>query len=346
LFQLVLHRSNDGYWDAAEYHLGCIESKFENTRSAHFHFIECLKLNPGHSKARRALNKPSVYREIETNVFEAIDQTGPAKILFIAFGSLGHVVHAFPVIAALREKLHAETVWLTSPQYASLARTSVADSVRESEPAGIIPWDWIQANGFTHVFSPDPAANLEDWSDSNLHAIDFMARKCGVQLKTHKTGLEPGSAALFEAEEFLREHNLRRDGFITASCETDGSRHWPRSNVMTLAQQAGVPTVVLLKRGDPVIPGTIACIDKPFEVMAALIRWSRFYLGANSGISWLATTTPTPMAVFLDPAGPDRVQAGFRDVLAREKTDIEEFDIYTGIPAVLEHIERKILIGA
>lgn len=341
LFRLVLHRSNDGYWDGAEYHLGCIESRFANPQAAHLHFIECLKLNPGHGKARRALNKPRFYREVEPNVFETMDRNGPAKVLFVAFGSLGHVVNAFPVVLALREKFHAETVWLTSPQYVSLARTTFADSVCESEPAGI-PWDWIHANGFTHVFFPEPAGNQEEWNDSKLHAIDFMARKCGVRLETHKTRLEPGSDALFEAEEFIKDNHLTRGGFITASCETDGGRHWPRSNVMKLAQQGGVPVVVFMKRGDPIIPGTMACIDKPYDVVAALIGRSGFYLGANSGISWLATTTDTPMAVFLDPAGPSRIQAGFRDVLGKEKTDIEEFDIYTSIPAALEHIERKI----
>src|SRR5579883_292791 len=96
LFRLVLHRPDDGHRDGAEFHLGCIEAKLENAVQAHAHFIECLKLNPGHSKARRALNKPSLYREIEPNVFEVLDPAGATKVLFILFGNLSHVVNAFP----------------------------------------------------------------------------------------------------------------------------------------------------------------------------------------------------------------------------------------------------------
>lgn len=344
LFHLVLHRPNEGHWAGAEYHLGCIESQLADTRAAHFHFTECLKLNPGHSQARRALNVPSFYREIEPNVFEAIDPAAAPKVLFIAFGNLSHVVNAFPVIVALREKFNSETVWLTSPEYVSLARTSFADAVRESEPRGIVPWNWIKAQGFTHVFFPEPGINQEEWGESRLHAIDFMARKCGVRLETHKSWLEPGADSLFEAEEFLRQHSLTRNGFITASCVSDGSRHWPNSNLMKLARQIDVPVVLFTNKGDAPIPGTLPCHNKPFEVMAALIRWSSFYIGGNSGVSWLATTTHTPMAVFLDPGVPNRMQSSFRKVLDGERNGIEEFDIYAGIHTVLDHVERKILI--
>lgn len=345
LFRLVLHRPDEGNWDGAEYHLGCIESKLENADAAYFHFTECLKLNPGHRNARRALNSPSFYREVEANVFESIETGAATKVLFITFGNLSHIVNAFPIIVALREKFHSETVWLTSPEYASLARASFADEVCEGEPRGIIPWDWVQTHGFTHVFFPEPNINQEEWKESNLHAMNFMAQKCRVQLETHKPWLEPDSDALFEAEEFLREQNLTRGEFVTASCETEGSRHWPKSNLMRLAQQIGIPTVVFAKKGDTAIPGTIPCIDKPFEVMAALIRWSSLYLGGNSGVSWLAATTHTPMVVFLDPAVPGRGHMGFCDGLKREKKEIVEFDIYTSIPAVLEHVEREILIA-
>jgi hypothetical protein len=336
LFRLVLHRPDEGHRDGAEYHLGCIESKLENPGAAHLHFIECLRLNPGHPKARSVLNSPSFYREVEANVFESIEPGAVTKVLFITFGNLAHVVNAFPIVAALREKFHAETVWMTSPEYASLAKASFADRVCESEPRGIIPWDWVQAHGFTHVFFPEPGINQEEWAAGNMHSIDFMARKCGVRPETHKAWLEPNSAALIEAEEFLREQNLKRGGFVAASCETDGGRHWPKSNLMKLAQQIEIPTIVFAQKGDAVIPGTVPCIDTPLEVIAALIRWSGFYLGCNSGVSWLATTTPTPMAVFLDPAEPC---AGFCDVLKQEKREIQEFDIYTSIPTVLEHVE-------
>jgi hypothetical protein len=85
-------------------------------------------------------------------------------------------------------------------------------------------------------------------------------------------------------------------------------------------------------------------LEKPPQVIACLIRWSCCYIGGNSGISWLATTTNTPMATLLDPAHQSPDSTGFRDLLAGEKDDIQEWDIYTSVPTVLEFVESKTLI--
>ncbi len=344
LFRLVLHRHDKEHWDGAEYHLGCIETGLGNPNAAHDHFVQCLRLNPTHNMARKALSKPALFREVEPNVFENVECSGTAaatRVLFIVFGDLRNVIHSFPVMAALRERFHCETVWLTSPEYAPLARASFADAIREAEPSGMIPWDWIQDEGFTHVFFPEPSANRDEWEQSGLHAIDFMAKKCGVVLETHQSWLEPAADALFEAEEFLRQNGLTRGGFITASHGSAGTRHWPSSNLMKLKQQIGIPTVVFSTKADPTIPGTIPCLHKPFQVIVALIRWSEFYLGPDSGISWLATTTNTPMAVFFDPAQQNYLNS-YLPVLEDEKKNIQEWDIYTNLQTVVAHVEASL----
>jgi glycosyltransferase involved in cell wall biosynthesis len=341
LFRLVLHRSDEEHWDGAEYHLGCIETELGNAAAARAHFVECLRNNPHHNKARRALNNQALFREAEPNIFERIEPLAETKVLFIVFGGLSNIVNAFPVMAALRERFRSETVWLTSPEFATLARASFADAVRETRPRGVIPWDWIHTQGFTHVFLPEPGANREEWEQSGLHPIDFMAQKCGVEVETHQSWLEPCEDALFEAEEFLRQNGLERGAFITASHGSSDGRHWPNSNLMQLAQQFEVPTILFSTRADPEIPGTLQCLEKPFQVIAALIRWSCFYVGPDSGISWLATTTDTPMTVFLDPRRQDQLNIGVKDALAGEKSNIQEYDIYTSLETVLEHIEEK-----
>jgi glycosyltransferase involved in cell wall biosynthesis/ADP-heptose:LPS heptosyltransferase len=338
LFRLVRERPDHEYWDGAEYHLGCIETELGNLDAAHSHFMECLRHNPGHNKARRILNHPALYREIETNVFERIEAERRRKVLFVLFGDLSNIVNAFPVVAALHERFR-ETVWLTSPEYASLAKASFADAVREAEPGGIIPWDWIHSEGFTDVFFPEPEANHEEWQESGLHPIEFMARKCRVEIETHRTWLEPDADALFEAEEFLRQRGLSRGAFVTAAHGNGKGRHWPNSNLMKLAQQLEVPVVVFGTGQNPEIPGTISCLDKPFQVVAALIRWSCFYFGPDSGITWLATTTDTPMAVVIDSLRRKPSFIGYRDALHGEKQNIEEWDIHTSLPTVLAHIE-------
>jgi Glycosyl transferase family 2 len=342
LFRLVLHRPDEGHWDGAEYHLGCIETHLGNESAARGHFVECLRLNPGHSKALQELNKPAHYREVETNVYEAVAPLPGLKILFALFGDLRQVIHAFPVVAALRERFQAETTWLTSPEFVSLALASAADSVRESEPRGILPWQWIHAQGFTHVFFPEASANQEEWEKSGLHAIDFMALKCGVRLKDHTARLEPSPDAQREAEEFLRAHDLTKGAFITACISGGGARHWPRTNLMKLAQQIGLPVVTFTRKSDTAVPGTVPCLEKPYETIAALISRSCCFVGGESGISWLAATTDTPMAVFYDPLNRTRMNTGFSEPLRARSKDIKEWDLYTSVPGVLEFIESKV----
>jgi glycosyltransferase involved in cell wall biosynthesis len=337
LFRLVRERSDDQYWAGAEYHLGCIESKLGNPGASHFHFMECLRWNPGHNKARRILNNPTQYREIESNIFEVIEPAETPRVLFIVFGDLSNIVNGFPVVNALRERFHCETAWLTSFEYFSLVKASLADAVYALESTGLLPWDWIHSKGFTHVYFAEPEANREEWEKSGLSAIEFMAQKCGVQLETHRAFLEPGEDAILEAEEFLRQNGLTREAFVTASHGDGQTRHWPNSNLMKLARQLEVPLIVFGDRTDPEIPGAISCIDKPLQVIAALVRWSLFYLGPRSGVSWLAATTDTPMAIIGDPMAD--IAPGLREILRGEKDNIEEWDFYTNLQTVLAHIE-------
>jgi glycosyltransferase involved in cell wall biosynthesis/ADP-heptose:LPS heptosyltransferase len=345
LFRLVLHRPDEQFWDGAEYHLGCIETAFGNPARAREHFTECLRLNPTHNKARRTLNEPAHYREVDSNVFERIEQSGSSKILFILFGDLGHVVNAFPTVAALRKKFGCETAWLTASEYAALARASMANVVHEAQTRSIIPWDWIYEQGFTHVFFPEPGANHEEWERSHLHAIDFIAKKCQVNIDTHQSRFRPGANAVAEAEKFLRQHRLKRNGFITASRGDGEARHWPSSNLLKLAQQTDLRTVVFGKKGDQDISRTIPCLDVPLEVMAVLIGWSRFFLGPAYGVSWLATMTDTPMAVFFDPQDYNSHSSGFHQVLRAAKNDVQEWNIYTNFQTVFEHIESSTLVS-
>lgn len=341
LFSLVLQRNDEKYWDGAEYHLGCIEMTLRNPEAAHGHFLECLRLNPAHHKARRALFKPGGYRETEANVFVRMDRSSRNRVLFILFGDLGHVVNAFPVVAALSRKYQCETAWLTSAEHAELARASMICEVHEMKTRGLIPWDWIHSEGFTHVFFPEPGANLEEFERSALHPTDFMAKKCGVQVHSRRPQLEVHDAVTAEAEAFLQEKGLERDFFITASQGDGEARHWPKSNLAKLAQQTALPMIVFGKKGDSEIRGTISCLDKSPEVIAVLIGWSSFYLGPAYGISWLATATDTPAGIFFDPQDCDDSRRFFKDS-REDRQSVQEWSIYTNLRIVADELEAAV----
>ena len=343
LFQLVLNRKETEYWAGAEYHMGSILTALGQPDAGREHLLECLRLNPGHRKAREALKMPGLFTEVSPNVFERIGEIGRPKIMFVLFGALGDVINGFPVVAALRDKYPSSVIaWMTLPEFAPLALASFADVVHERTPRGIVPWDWIHAEGFTHIYYPEGNANHDEWEQSGKHMIDFMAGKCGVELESHRAWLEPGPEALFEAERFLAEYGLSRKQFISASHVGISSRYWPHSCLATAINELEVPVVLFGAKDDPIIPGTIPCFGKSLRMVAALIRWSAFYAGPDSGVSWIATTTNTPMGVFMDPARQRRFNVGFRDVLQNDKEDIQEWDINTRPDAVISHIKKFI----
>jgi TolA-binding protein len=346
LFRLVLHRPHEQYWDGAEYHLGCIAAALGNSAAAQTHFAESLRLNPTHSKALQALNKPKRYREVESNVFESVDLSGAPKVLVILFGDLVHVVNAVPAVVGLQKKFGGKTAWITSPEYAGLIRATLTGKVYEAKSSGTIPWDWIHAEGFTHVFFPEPGANREEWEQSGLHAMDFIAKKCGVAAEPTRPRLHLSHGTESDADAFLRQNRLTRDAFITASPGSAEGRHWPNSNLMKLAQQLDLPVLVLGQDRQTEIPDTIAGPGRPTELVAALISCSSFYIGPAYGMSWIATLTGTPMAVFFDPKNHNLRSDGFAAALRGNEETIRTWDIYTNVETVLDHIESKIFIEA
>ncbi len=343
LFCLVRSRPDSAFWANAEYHLGLIESESGDLPAARRYFMNCIALEPHHKRAREKLKRPDVFHEIESNVFERIETLPKSKILFVLFEKLDEVLQAFPVVAALREKFRtAEIVWLTSASHTSLARASCAEGVCEFEPMGAIPWDWVAAEGFTHIFHPEVAANTDDWETSRMHPIDYMAQKCGVKLDSRKPWLEPGPAALLEAESYMNQFGLSRKGFLTIYHAGEARRLWPSHNLHNLATAIGLPVVVVGDAGEFAVAGTIPCIGRSPRVVAALIRWSAFFLGPDFGVSWIAATTGTPMGIFIDSRKPPRIHSSFVDILSQERDDVMEWNSQTSAESVIERITLKV----
>jgi hypothetical protein len=343
LFRLVRSRPDSEFWASAEFHLGLIESEFGDLAAARRYLMNCITLEPHHRRAREKLKRPDVFREIESNVFERIEALPKSRILFVLFGKLDDVLQAFPVVAALREKYRsAEIVWLTSASHSSLARASFADSVCEFEPVGVIPWDWVADEGFTQIFHPEMAVNTDDRETSRMHPIDYMSRKCGVKLDSRTPWLEPGPAALLEAESYMNQFKLSRKGFLTIYHAGEVRRLWPCHTLHKLATSIGLAVVVIGDAGEFAVAGTIPCIGRSARVVAALIRWSAFYVGPDFGVSWIASTTDTPMGIFIDSRKTPGIHASLVDILSAEKEDVTEWNSQTSPESVIEHIALKV----
>jgi len=343
LFRLVRSRQDSEFWAGAEYQLGLIETEAGDEQAARRHFMNCLSLEPYHKKALQSLKQPSLFQEVEGNVYEHLDRSRITKVLFVVFGELDEILNAFPVVQQLRERFQgSRIVWLTSPENASLAKGSGVDEVVEFEPRGVIPWDWVQLNEFTHVFQPEVVANCEEWESCRLHPMEFMAQKCHVALNSHRVRLIAGSAAQIEAESFLKECGLAGNTFLTVFYEGEIRRLWPVHNLHKLAASAGVPVVVIGRAGENAIAGTIPCFGRSHRVLAAIIEMSAFFLGPDFGVSWLATTTNTPMGVFVSSGKNNRLRPSLTDLLGKERANLVEWAPHISDEKVVHHISTTI----
>jgi len=109
-----------------------------------------------------------------------------------------------------------------------------------------------------------------------------------------------------------------------------------------LATEIGLPVVVIGEAGEAAIAGTIPCIGRSYRLVAALIRWSAYYLGPDFGMSWIASTTGTPMGIFTNSANDFRARPGFVEILDQERECMTEWDPQTSTESVIEHIAARV----
>jgi ADP-heptose:LPS heptosyltransferase len=170
-----------------------------------------------------------------------------------------------------------------------------------------------------------------------------MAKKCGVTLESRKAWLEPGTAALLEAESFLTHCGLNRKSYLTIYHAGEMRRIWPSHNLHKLATAIGLPIVVIGEAGEFATAGTIPCFGRSPRVVAALIRWSAFFMGPDFGVSWIASTCGTPMGIFIDSSKDSRTCAGPVEILMQDKEDVIAWNSQAKTESIIEHIASKLL---
>jgi ADP-heptose:LPS heptosyltransferase len=164
-----------------------------------------------------------------------------------------------------------------------------------------------------------------------------------VKLDSRKAWLEPGPAALLEAESFLSHCALSRKGYLVICHAGELRRLWPSHNLHKLATAIGLPVVVIGDAGEFATAGTIPCFGRSPRVVAALIRWSAFYMGPDFGASWIASTTGTPLGIFTNSTKEPGAHGGFVEILSPETEDLIEWTSETSTESIIEHVASKVL---
>ena len=267
-----------------------------------------------------------------------------AKILFALFGALGDIFNGLPVVQALKEKYpEAELTWLTLQCYREIAESSPADRVlthgRGRHGEGI-PWELLESEHFDLVFFPQGSFNHDEWERSGLHMVDFMARKCGVEVSSRAPEVTIGPQSREDVNSLWKKHGLAGKTVIAMACSALSCKPWPRNNFEEIAWTLGrLKNTALLHIGsgeDAPLPGAIDCRDIPFSTSIEIIRQCDLFIGCDSGPTWMASCTDTPIIVFMDSERQKHYNVGFKCVMPEK--DITELSVEATVGEAMDSI--------
>ena len=261
----------------------------------------------------------------------------PAKILFALFGAMGDIFNGLPVVRALKGKYpDAELTWLTLPLYKKIAESSAADRVltRGTGRHGQgIPRELLESEQFDLIFFPQGSFNHDEWERSGLHMVDFMAEKCGVHVSSRAPEITIEPEIRKEADILWKKHGLSNKKVIAIACTALSCRPWPQERFTELSRKLSkkTGTTTLHIGGDdaPSLPGSIDFRCLPIKTGIELIQRCDLFIGCDSGPTWMASCTDTPIIVFIDPERQKDYNVGFAHVM--KDKDITELSIGTTV---------------
>ena len=272
----------------------------------------------------------------------------PRRILFALFGAMGDVFNALPVVRALREKYPGSHItWMTLPRHREIAECPWVDEVitcgtgRHGES---IPLEQVASHDYDLVFFPQGSFNHDEWQQSGLHMIDFMARKCGVTLTSRAPEVDIDEVTKAAVDDFWRENSLHGKKVIAIACTALSCGAWPLENFIRLAKELlATGDVALVQLGgdkDTPLPGALNCRNLPLKRGIETISRCDLYIGCDSGPSWMASCTSTPMIVFMDAERRRRYNVGFKCVMPEK--DISELPIEVPVNQVLMLLRKRL----
>ncbi|MBX7144233.1 MAG: glycosyltransferase family 9 protein [Oligoflexia bacterium] len=236
---------------------------------------------------------------------------GTGRILFVLFSGLGDVIAATGVISRLREAYpQAHITWLTSSANTAIARAcSAVDLVLHSndqDPANPLILQLLKNAHFDRVYSPSFLHNLREWERSNLHAIPFMLTMCGMAFES-LSSLKPRLMELEEEEQAIeqcwQELKIEQRSIAVAPISITVPP-WPLEAYQELTHQFikdGYIVAQLGAKNDPLLSGTVDFRGIPLLQAREVIKRSNLFIGNDSGATWLALTTETPVLALMSP---------------------------------------------
>lgn len=257
---------------------------------------------------------------------------------------MGDVINALPVVKALRfAHPDAEIVWMTLPRYKEIAECHYVDRVILCGTGRLgngIPDEIMAREKFDLVLYPQASVHHDEWVAARVPLMDFMAMKCNVSLVDRKLEIEIDDATRKRVDDIFKKEKLRDGKAVAVSCKTLSCENWPRVNYRRLAKELGTPIILIGGSDDEMIEGAIDCRGYPIKMGIEIIRRCALYVGGDTGPTWMACCTPTPIIVFIDPVRKAWVHVGFKKVVP--KNNIIELSILSNYGTVLR-LCRKLL---
>jgi GT2 family glycosyltransferase/ADP-heptose:LPS heptosyltransferase len=272
----------------------------------------------------------------------------PRKILFAVFGAMGDIFNALPIVKALRGKYpDAEITWLTLPRYREIAECPWVDRVitrGTGRHGDLIPAEMMSDTEYDLVLFPQGSFHQDEWQQLGLHMVDFMAWKCGVKVASRAPEVASDPATREAVETFWTGHALERQTTVAMACTALSCKPWPLERFKELAarlrESARVATVHIGGEQDPPLPGAIDCRGMTIRRGMEIIRRCNLFIGCDSGPSWMASCTDTPMIVFMDMERQRSCPVGFADIMPEK--DITELPHDASVDEVMGMVLRRL----
>lgn len=244
------------------------------------------------------------------------------KILFAVFGAMGDVINAIPVVRALRYKFpKAEIVWMTLPRYKDIAECPYVDRVilcGHGRLGNGIPQEVLLKERFNIVYYPQASVHHDEWVASRIPLMDFMAAKCNVDLTDRSLEVAIDDVTRKSVDELFEKEKLHYGETVVFSCKTLSCKNWRLKNYQRLAKEIGTRVILIGGSDDEPIDGAVDCRGYPIKMGIEIIQRSALYVGGDTGPTWMACCTPTPVVVFTDPVRKAWVHVGFKQVVPKK----------------------------
>ena len=278
------------------------------------------------------------YDSLSPGVFIRKEMNTVHKILVCLLGPMGDALMVEPVCEALKQKYPQATLTLALTEACrSLADGFTVDDVifwgNKRFPEGWPKQDILEKS-YDIIVSPLPKEGelRESYLKQGLHQIQFMANVCQVSLARKRPQWQVDPVLKQKLSLSFAQAGLKPKSYGVIAYKALSARNWSLADYQNFAElwtlhHPQIPLMSISGAHSEFLPGTVPFCDRSMTEVQALMEGALFYLGPDTGVSWLAVTAECPIWILMDEQRRRFVPVGFQSFLHKEKEMITEIPV-------------------